>query len=1232
MAETPRPLPPEVSAELESLLREEPERPSGERVGRYVRTERLGAGGMGEVWKAWDTELSRWVALKFLRVDALDERARFEREAQTVARLNHPNIAAVHEIGADPRGRPFIAMQFVAGPTLQRFPRGDRRLLVELVRDAALAVHHAHRNGVVHRDLKPSNLMVETVDGRPRVFVMDFGLAKQTDSDVSLSATGTIVGTPAYMAPEQATGRRELIGPRSDVYALGATLYELMADHPPFQASTALEVLSLIQTRDPGRLPSVERDLETIILHCLQKDPARRYPSAAALADDLARYLQGESIAARPPTAGYRLRMFVRRRKALVATAAAAVIGTLAAVGILRYLTPGTLNVAVRPAGARVVVGGVPCTSPASVRLRSGAHELRVEAPDHDPETREVVVERGRTKDIVIELRRHRGRLHVDAGPAGAEIHLGDAILGSRVRHYATDTGVHRLRARADGCFDQERSIVVRRDEEARTRFSLDSGMLWSEIDADIRAIVALPDLDGDGRAEYALTKNREIVVRSARTHDVVWTIPVQAGPGWSWTVVDGRSLLISCGDLAGQSAWRVRLGEPGRHETEWAWRSPPVRVEGPGVCCIPVGDAVALAGRDGRLWLFDARSGAVRLAGVELGGAVSALHPVRGGFLFTGLGRCGRVRFDGRIDWTSETPGDVLGVEDVTGDGEPDVRWRAGRELGVIDGATGAAATRMPLPEAVWVRLMDIDGAAPADVVLLQPDGALVAMGLWTTPPEHRGAVHLVASATELLVVRADGITELDRATGRRRWSVAGETRGAVRVDGDVVVGIPGTGLRAFDRQGRERWTLRLAHDASPAGALPDADGDGLPEVLIGAHAAWAGVVRPPRTLWRLDEAPPIEATPVVSGADVLLLSHVGGDPRRGRVVCVEGATGTPRWDVEIPASRTRAFAVADWDGDGCADIAHSGARVATSEFVATVLSGRDGRRLFEAAERVSEPCDAYSVPVVADLNGDGAPDFVTQRWHRHDVWAVDGRTRALLWRHPTGGPNMGGLAAADFDGDGAVDVVSPSTDGRVYALRGRDGGVIWSAAAGASRSVPALADLTGDGTQDVLVVTMDGRLVVIDGRSGAILWEAVRGGEAVGRPSVVRLGGRVVIIAPLGGAGVAALDWERRALLWSGPKDRAVVASPVVADLDGDGRPEVVVAAVHATAGEVVILDAESGAVVSRVPLGRHPISADPAVADLDGDGVSDILVATHEGVLHAVSGRVARRANSR
>lgn len=295
----------------------------------YRILQELGRGGMGVVYQAEQIKLKRMVALKMILADrhaAPEQRQRFNTEAQAVAHLHHANIVQIYDVG-EHDGCPYFAMEFVGGGSLSRRLGGKPlgpMLAARLVEALARAMQHAHEKGIVHRDLKPANVLLEP---GPDLFpkITDFGLAKRLDGDSGQTHTGAVMGTPSYMAPEQAAGRIREIGPLTDVYSLGAILYEALTGRPPFKGDTSLLTMQQVIHDDvppPSRWqPRMSRDLETVCLRALAKEPRNRYPSAQALAEDLARFQAGEPIQARREPFVSRLVRKVRRQRALVAVA-----------------------------------------------------------------------------------------------------------------------------------------------------------------------------------------------------------------------------------------------------------------------------------------------------------------------------------------------------------------------------------------------------------------------------------------------------------------------------------------------------------------------------------------------------------------------------------------------------------------------------------------------------------------------------------------------------------------------------------------------------------------------------------------------------------------------------------------------------------------------------------------------------------------------------------------------
>jgi serine/threonine-protein kinase len=296
----------------------------------YEIIEELGRGGMGVVYKAREKNTQRLVCLKMMlggEYASPEALRRFQVETEAAAHLDHPNIVPIYRAGVV-NGIPYFAMKYVAGKAMDAIDReefkADPRRCVELVAKICRAVAFAHSRGILHRDLKPANILLDR-DDEPHV--TDFGLAKRMDDDSGQTRTGLIMGTPDYMSPEQAVGNNALVTVTSDVYSLGSILFDLLTGQPPFKSATIVETLTRV-TREPARIPTtlhrqVDRDLETICLKCLEKDPGKRYRSAASLADELERFLRSEPIEGRPVGSAERCWRWCRRNPGLASLSAA---------------------------------------------------------------------------------------------------------------------------------------------------------------------------------------------------------------------------------------------------------------------------------------------------------------------------------------------------------------------------------------------------------------------------------------------------------------------------------------------------------------------------------------------------------------------------------------------------------------------------------------------------------------------------------------------------------------------------------------------------------------------------------------------------------------------------------------------------------------------------------------------------------------------------------------------
>jgi eukaryotic-like serine/threonine-protein kinase len=444
-------VPPEILPTIADLKHDDAHARPGEVAGYEILGE-LGRGAMGVVYKARQRGLKRIVALKMISAGGHHgpaDVARFRSEAIAVADLQHPNIVQIYEVGED-HGHPYFSLEYVAGGSLAKKIAGTPlppHEAARLVRALADGMEYAHQRGIIHRDLKPANVLL-TEAGEPKV--SDFGLVKRLEDDAGQTQSGSILGTPSYMAPEQAEGKNKEIGPRSDIYALGGILYEFLTGRPPFRAASVLDTLQQVRKEEPippsQFQPKVPRDLETICLKCLQKDPARRYVSAAALSEDLRRFLAGEPILARPVNRVEWLWRWCRRNPRVAA------LGAVVATLVVGWAATSTLLYRLARTNEQAAVANAASASQNAALAQHNADQARSKAEEAlaNAETARQNAERANANEA-------RARNQEQAAKQIAQdaivqmVHLGEQVMRRlRAKHDPARAEAEWLRLRDD--------------------------------------------------------------------------------------------------------------------------------------------------------------------------------------------------------------------------------------------------------------------------------------------------------------------------------------------------------------------------------------------------------------------------------------------------------------------------------------------------------------------------------------------------------------------------------------------------------------------------------------------------------------------------------------------------------------------------------------------------------------------------------------------------------------
>ncbi len=798
----------------------------------------LGRGGMGVVYKALHLALKRTVALKMVlagRYAGPSELARFRIEAEAVARLQHPNIVQIHDVG-ETGGCPYIALEFVAGGNLASKITGkpmSARDSARLVEAVARAIQLAHSRNVVHRDLKPANILL-AADGTAKI--TDFGLARQLDCDSGETHVGDVMGTPSYMAPEQASGRAHAAGPATDIYALGAILYDCLTGRPPFRGQSVVETLDQVRTQEPVP-PSrwrkgVPLDLETICLKCLRKEPEKRYASAAELADELGRYLRGEPILARPVGRVERLLLWARRRPA------AAAVGVLVVlVVVLGGLGSGAAWLWQQAEQARRTLADASDQTEKALQGERFAREQADRARLGETAANEKLTAANGRLEQVLYLRRiwlaHVGWRENNLAKMEQEL-LACPLQRRRWEWYYLDHLRHaelqEIRFRTDGM-----ALVLSRDG-GRIAASASDGFVRVWDVATGKEVLALPGHSGlrrclcfspDGSLLAADSDRKALKIWDTRTGQLVHTLPHESVTTACFSP-DGHTVATSGADDA-VHFWDSRTGEQTRVVPDLAKWSHIKQLS-----FSPDGQLLAVVAAMARVW--DVAAGKELSPFMSPGGTPTGVCFSSDGRRLATTWAGGAVRLsDARTGKVQASPKDQVNPQAVclspdgnllaTGASDRIVRlWdaRTGEPIRTFQGHTGS----------IRCLAFSADGQR---LVSAAEDGLVKVWDASTDQEARRleGATtgtHLCFSSNSqrLAAVGQDGMVRVwDTRTGLPLRDLAGK-------DGNVVgVGFGGAGLRVVRRLSPHGVTVRDDETDQPARIL-GGDTDDIGKVCL--------------------------------------------------------------------------------------------------------------------------------------------------------------------------------------------------------------------------------------------------------------------------------------------------------------------------------------------------------------------------------------------------------------
>ncbi len=940
-------------------------------LGDFLIGPPVGEGGFATVHAGRQISTGRKVAVKILHDGgSIDQVARFQKEAAYLALFSHPNIVSVYGYGQEqwlpsgalPTGtstgaaeswvdrfsqsapvKTFIALEWIAGRTLDTVYRQGHAdaakrpvatVIAQRFAQAAGALAAVHTLGLIHRDIKPGNLML-TDSGI--IKLMDFGIARPEDPDRSIVTTqGKVFGTLAYMSPEhvRAFNADASLGPASDIYSLCATFYELFTLerilHHDTQSAAMIQTLKL-QGQRPQRPRQIARtlpwEIETILMGGLENDVRDRYKSAAALQEDIHRFLRDEPIRYRRPSLGRRLVLGYRRNR-VIANIAALFFCMALASGIIWWRLPGTLHLNISPAGAAVRIGGKRLTAgKAALRLRltNGVYRLTITKPHYQPLKRNIVLGRFADKQISFALRHDQGTLYATSAPAGTEILLDGESYGSRIVHLPVNTGAHVVTAWAPDRFTARRRILLGKGQTIHTRFDLERSVSWRYKSAAVQSglavitrlgsrqplllaeneldrIVFLSPLDGRVIAAFANPDGNTRSFVKLATGSLAGNLIVTGGDGEADTNGGDQVMAISANNSKPQVLWR--------------WHGPAARLQIPGglaIAALPAASSraagqIAVAGRDGHIYLLNAANGQI-IRDILISTTSLAQGPEMQAW---GIGKAARLLLiyqpaaanqgvihssifmvecinpqTGHAEWHKTFTGFTHHMLiAASGRHAPmTIAWSA-KQWRIIKGDTGAVISQGTLPglSVAGVYPAAATGAAPIEIIFTfaPPTAPLLAIRisngqtLWRShfavmpaqDTNSRGALYEDA-AGNLLILGKQMLATIAPLTGKIAWQIAGHPLGVIS-DSDagnrsrIVVSMAGIGLLNLNGQGKRLWSVRLADAVMPRMLIASPHGGTRRNVLVSRSAAMIALLHGPRRLWRRHAVGPLQASPL--------------------------------------------------------------------------------------------------------------------------------------------------------------------------------------------------------------------------------------------------------------------------------------------------------------------------------------------------------------------------------